>query len=322
MIIKSKLTEQSVIDLIRNGEIKPTPVETIPSADDVEKKKLPKPDDAKKNRVPQDGKSIIRINGTPAAESCAKHILNLPQFSKDKWSEVIGKGHSEIGKTGVTSEHADGNAIDWHGKQGIGDPVMQQLANYLANNANKLRVQYVIYAMKIWSSSQGWHTYKMPKGGDPHYNHVHVDFKRNKSKDNTSKKEQPSEIKIHKVVATYKNDLYDMLILNPGKYFSNFRGWILGDDEEKAYQYFIKAINTRRKQLKIDTIYNSKNLSKWDKQNLDNLKYVTDIIGQRIRKEIATPIRIGDVITIPWYYPNPKTGKWYQRKIEFEWDYL
>jgi hypothetical protein len=71
-----------------------------------------------------------------------------------------------------------------------------------------------------------------------------------------------------------------------------------------------------------NTIYNSKNLSKWDKQNLDNLKYVTDIIGQRIRKEIATPIRIGDVITIPWYYPNPKTGKWYQRKIEFEWDYL
>ena len=37
MIMKSKLTEQSVIDLIRNGEIKPTPVETTPSVDDIEK---------------------------------------------------------------------------------------------------------------------------------------------------------------------------------------------------------------------------------------------------------------------------------------------
>jgi hypothetical protein len=113
---------------------------------------------------------------TPNADACLEHVLSKPQFS-GKWSTIGGKAVRNIGTTSSPSEHALGNALDFHGKQGVGDPVMQELADYLVSNASSLSVKNVIYNKKIWNSPRGWHDYSWTSiGGSPHTDHVHVDF--------------------------------------------------------------------------------------------------------------------------------------------------
>ena len=299
--MKMNLSEQSLMDRIRKGEIQPAPAPTPVTTPEKKKDDTTQP-------VPN---IKLATKLTKEAKFCKDHILSIPKFSKNKWTAIGTISHRKVAGTDVWSEHAKGNAIDWHASPAD----MHQLAIYLVNNFNMLHVQNVIYNRQIWNYPRGWHKYE---GVDPHTSHVHVDFTPTTRKINTDTNID-SQQKIHKVIATFKNELYDMLVLNPGNYFNEFRGWILGDDEEKAFKYYWSAINKRVKDLKINTLYNSKNISKWDKYNINNLNSVVNKIGKFLREE-----HIGSSYTIPiiWNYPNPKTGKWQQRKITFKWDYL
>lgn len=104
--------------------------------------------------------------------NCLDDVLSVPKF-KGKWSEIGGFNNRTIGTTSTKSEHAFGNALDWHGKD---SSIMQELADYFVSNAERLKIKYIIYNYKIWSSATGWTTYNVPAGGSPHTDHVHVDF--------------------------------------------------------------------------------------------------------------------------------------------------
>ena len=116
----------------------------------------------------------IDVLTTPAIETL-ENILSQPQF-KGKWSTIGGKAVRTIAGETTMSEHSYGNALDFHGKKGNLDPIMQTLADYLVDNSSELKVKNVIYNYKIWNSPKGWHTYNTSGGKSPHTDHVHVDF--------------------------------------------------------------------------------------------------------------------------------------------------
>lgn len=102
-------------------------------------------------------------------KNCLNDVLSQPQF-KGKWNQIGGYANRNIAGETTKSEHAFGNALDFHGKT---SDVMQTLADYLVSNATRLEAKNVIYNRKIWNSPRGWHPYT---GQNPHIDHVHVDF--------------------------------------------------------------------------------------------------------------------------------------------------
>lgn len=85
----------------------------------------------------------------------------------------IGKkfGISNIGGHATSghipgSDHYTGRALDFMGGN-------QSLANYAIQNANRLRVKYIIFNRRYWDRNQGWVPYT---GSNPHTGHVHVSF--------------------------------------------------------------------------------------------------------------------------------------------------
>lgn len=112
---------------------------------------------------------------TDPAVDCLNNVLAQPQF-KGKWSNIWGYANRSVAGTSTKSEHSYGNALDYVGKKGNLDPIMQTLADYLVDNSSELKVKNVIYNYKIWNSPKGWHDYDTSGGKSPHTDHVHVDF--------------------------------------------------------------------------------------------------------------------------------------------------
>lgn len=82
-------------------------------------------------------------------------------FKVDQWSAPrLQQGSTKL------SLHTWGLAMDWYG--GLKN---QALANWAVTYPN---IQTVIFNRKIWSPYKGWHDYRT--SGDPHTDHVHVDF--------------------------------------------------------------------------------------------------------------------------------------------------
>lgn len=106
------------------------------------------------------------------SKACIDDVLSNPDF-QGQWSEIGGFADRDIADSTTKSQHAYGNAIDWHGKT---PEIMQKLADYFVTNATKLNVENVIYNYKIWNSPRGWHDYDTSGGKSPHTDHVHVDF--------------------------------------------------------------------------------------------------------------------------------------------------
>jgi len=76
-----------------------------------------------------------------------------------------------IAGTRVRSQHSFANAEDVHSS--LFDK-MQAVADYTVDNAQRLAVHHVLFDHRIWlSESPVWHPLN---GGDPHTDHVHVDF--------------------------------------------------------------------------------------------------------------------------------------------------
>jgi hypothetical protein len=204
---------------------------------------------------------------TAATKFCKQDVLSRPEFAADKWSAIGIWSNRNIAGTNVKSQHATGNAIDWHGKEGPGDPVMQELADYLVANANKYNIANVIYNRKIWNKSTGWHRYS---GKSPHVEHVHVDFKTNPiAIDN-----QKNNDTIQKAIWY----MYNRITKSPEKYFKPYKGsWLVpGDDKPKEASSFLKKMFYNRWQDDLMSIHSSGTLQ--DKQNISNLnKAVIDV---------------------------------------------
>lgn len=253
------------------------------------------------------------------AAALKKHVLSMPEFGPEKWSAIGGYANRNVGKTDVISQHAAGNALDWHGAKGNLDPIMKKLADWLVANAAQFYVKNVIYNKMIWNYPKGWHTYEYKKlGGDPHVNHVHVDF-------GTSSKPTPQkndQLEIHKQVQRARWDVYKVLTKQPEEYFQNFKsfwaspttGRTFGSDNEEA------AADWLEKSFK--STWDSK-FKSWEKtahphdiQNMEKLRLVIEWAINLIRKH-----QTGKYTVNFWNYDND-TKKWIQVRRAYYWNYL
>jgi len=254
---------------------------------------------------------------TDATKFCKTDILSKPQFSKEKWSAIgvwSPKGGRNVAGTDIPSEHNIGNAIDWHGAKGIGDPVMQELADYLVANHSVYSAKNVIYNRRIWNSPKGWHAYK---GENPHTNHVHIDFitgAKPKPKPDPNKTYREHNLKILNVIER----VYKVVTSDPEDYFSKFSSWNpfapgIGDDEEGAYYWFTNWFADIKRDI-LDPIKKSTNTE--NKKTISNLESLVD--------DIASAIWDGDSLTqtLQYYYYSDKQKKFISTSLTFTWDYL
>lgn len=174
------------------------------------------------------------VEQTAATKFCKQDVLSKPEFSANKWSAIGIWSKRNIAGTNTPSQHSYGNAIDWHGAKGIGDPIMQELADYLVDNASKYHIANVIYNRKIWNQPNGWYHYS---GQNPHTNHVHVDFKSSNSKNFVNQKNND-------VIQRAVWNVYNITTRFPAKYFKRFKGspWIYGDDKPKEASKYLLAL--------------------------------------------------------------------------------
>jgi len=249
---------------------------------------------------------------TDAVLFCKKDILSKSQFSKEKWSAIGIWSNRNIAGTSTKSQHATGNAIDWHGAKGVGDPVMQELADYLVANHSVYSAENIIYNRRIWNSPKGWHAYK---GENPHVDHVHIDFiKGAKPKPDPNKTYREQN---EKIIAAIKR-VYKVTTLYPEDYFSKFSSWNpfapgVGDDEEGAYYWFTNWFADIQRDI-LDPIKKSTNTE--NKKSITNLESLVD--------DIASAIWDGDSLTksLQYYYYSDKQKKFISTSLTFTWDYL
>lgn len=105
-------------------------------------------------------------------QSIGGSVGGLQPWVKSARQEIGSRfGISNIGGHATSghikgSDHYTGRALDFMGGK-------QSLANYAIQNANRLRVKYVIHNGRYWDRNQGWVRYT---GSNPHTGHVHVSF--------------------------------------------------------------------------------------------------------------------------------------------------
>jgi len=250
---------------------------------------------------------------TEFTKFCKKDILSKSQFSADKWSSIQIWSNRKIAGSNTTSQHATGNAIDWFGKKGVGDPVMQQLTDYLYTNRYFYNIENLIYNRLIWNEGKGWHSYN---GVNPHITHVHVDFKINKQSNLSNYKNAKL---INDKFQTALDDMYYVIVTNPEKYFSEYRSWNplskgIGDDEEGAAEQLKNAYNQLVYDPYIKKYYN--NCTKSERANMDAFIKFYNALYQAIyngRKFTAN---------LTYYKWNSSTNKYVILSKKFVFDYL
>lgn len=210
---------------------------------------------------------------TAATKYCKQDVLSKSQFSSNKWKAIGIWSKRNIAGTNTPSQHSYGNAIDWHGAKGIGDPIMQELANYLVDNASKYNIANVIYNRKIWNQTRGWYSYS---GQNPHIDHVHVDFKTSNSKNFTNQKNND-------VIQRAIWNMYNITTKFPEKYFKRFKGspWIYGDDKPaEASKHLIALFNLNWSDIFDEMISTA---SPEDLQNIELLNKAVKAVAKLIQ---------------------------------------
>lgn len=251
---------------------------------------------------------------TPAAAYCKDTILSMPQFSKSQWSTIGTIAYRSVGTTNVKSQHAYGNAIDWHGAAGIGDPVMQQLANYLVANHKEFNVQNVIYNRLIWNFPAGWHKYNIPKGGSPHLDHVHVDFIPGAVISASSNSNKLNNT----LLQTAISNMEDVITKYPATWFEQYSSWNpfaagIGDNEFAAANKFIELYEQYVLNAAINKI---KNASPQDNKNIKEL--------QRACNTVYNWILNDETGTVSYEFNQwiPASRSYVAKTKTFKWDYL
>lgn len=100
------------------------------------------------------------------------HVLAQMQYVAATWGLRVYGWRARGSVPG--SKHPLGLAFDAMlptGAQRI--PIGNAIASYYVANAERLRVDNVIFNGRIWNKARGWHGYFGPS---PHKDHVHVDF--------------------------------------------------------------------------------------------------------------------------------------------------
>jgi len=244
---------------------------------------------------------------TAATKYCKQDVLSKSQFSADKWKAIGIFSNRNIGGTNIKSQHAFGNAIDWHGKKGTNDPVMQELADYLVDNASKYNIANVIYNRRAWSLNSGWTTYH---GQSPHTDHVHVDFKRSVNTKNIANQ------KNNDIIQRAVWNMYNITTRFPEKYFKRFKGsaWILGDDKpNEASQHLIALYNEAWLEIFDDIISNT------SPEDLKNIQLLNKAV-----KAVAKLIKDGDAGKISFKFKkwDPKLQQYKTIGQLFNWQFM
>jgi hypothetical protein len=100
------------------------------------------------------------------------HVAAQMDYAASTWGVAVYGWRSRGSVPG--SKHPRGLAMDVMipaGREGI--PTGNAIAQYYVANAERLRVDNVIWFGRIWNKGRGWHAYFGPS---PHKDHVHVDF--------------------------------------------------------------------------------------------------------------------------------------------------
>jgi len=245
---------------------------------------------------------------TSATKFCKQLVLSKPEFSADKWKAIGIWSKRNIAGTNTPSQHSMGNAIDWHGKKGIGDPVMQKLANWLVKNADIIQAQNIIYNRKIWNPSQGWHAYS---GVSPHTDHVHVDFKKINATANIDN--QKNNDLLQRAIWT----IYNTITRYPERHFKQFKSWNPlkgGDNEGAAAKYFSKLYTDKINQPILEKIELTSSLE--DKLNIENIRNACIEIYYMIKNGKSGKIKI------EFYKWNPTYKRYKLTNQTIDWNYM
>jgi len=245
---------------------------------------------------------------TSATKFCKQLVLSKPEFSADKWKAIGIWSKRNIAGTNTPSQHSMGNAIDWHGKKGIGDPVMQKLANWLVKNADIIQAQNIIYNRKIWNPSQGWHAYS---GVSPHTDHVHVDFKKVNATANIDN--QKNNDLLQRSIWT----IYNTITRYPERHFKQFKSWNPlkgGDNEGAAAKYFSKLYTDKINQPILEKIELTSSLE--DKLNIENIRNACIEIYYMIKNGKSGKIKI------EFYKWNPTYKRYKLTNQTIDWNYM
>jgi hypothetical protein len=245
---------------------------------------------------------------TSATKFCKQLVLSKPEFSADKWKAIGIWSKRNIAGTNTPSQHSMGNAIDWHGKKGIGDPVMQKLANWLVKNADIIQAQNIIYNRKIWNPSHGWHAYS---GVSPHTDHVHVDFKKVNATANIDN--QKNNDLLQRAIWT----IYNTITRYPERHFKQFKSWNPlkgGDNEGAAAKYFSKLYTDKINQPILEKIELTSSLE--DKLNIENIRNACIEIYYMIKNGKSGKIKI------EFYKWNPTYKRYKLTNQTIDWNYM
>lgn len=232
---------------------------------------------------------------TDNAKFCKKFVLAQPQFSADKWSVIGGYNYRTIGGSNVLSQHASGNAWDWHGSAST----MKALTKFFIKHGTKLNIQYIIYDEKIYSAPS--YNERDYHGEDDHTSHVHVDFKVGTT--------PIYDVDVNKRLEIIFDRFFNMLVKNPSKYFKQY-SLIIDDDEKGASSFLANEFNSYVWRLNFwNRVVDEKN-----KKNIQTLAKIISLIVQDIKDGNSGKYRV-------IFYKN--TGSGYQNKeYIFNWNYL
>ena len=238
---------------------------------------------------------ITESTYTENAIFCKKFVLAQLQFGPNKWNAIGGYNYRTIGNSNTLSQHAYGNAWDWHGSASI----MKDLTKFFIKFGKQLNIQNIIYNHKIYMAPS--YTEQPYGGKNKHEDHVHVDFKIGTK--------PIYDVNINNRLEKIFDHFYNILVKNPAKYFGKYSS-IINDNESGAANFLANEFN-----LYVDRF------NFWfrivDDNNKKNMKTITKLINF-----IVQDIKDGNpgkykVI----FYKNIGAG--YQPKeYIFNWNYL
>lgn len=260
---------------------------------------------------------------TPAAKKCLDVVIR--EFGKNSFP-AIGTYNYRTKRGGKSlSEHAFGNAIDFHvpAVNGFATPDGKQLGDrvkdFLLQNTEELDIQLIIWYREDWAR---WNNFeKRSYGGQhPHKDHVHVDFIRAGYGDGNRNNKTSINKKNNEFLMKLIGGYYDLSTKNPAGYFKQFKSWNplspgVGDNEEGAANKLLKRFETMYVP-KLKQIESDKNTSQEDLQNIQRIREIVEILYNAILNGQS------ETFDISYFKFDPNTNSYKLKTMTFDWNYL
>ena len=260
---------------------------------------------------------------TPAAKKCLEVVIR--QFGKNSFP-MIGTYNYRTKRGGKSlSEHAYGNAIDFHvpDVNGFATPDGKQLGDrvkdFLLQNTEELDIQLIIWYREDWAR---WNDFKKRyyDGEHPHKDHVHVDFIRTGYGDTNRDldiNEKNNNYLVNLIASYHKISSTKQ---GAEEYFGQFRSWNplspgIGDDEEGAADKLLYRFTTIY-EPKLDQMEKSSSTSKEDLQNIQYIRQIVNILHNAILKGKSSNF------TVTYKKYNKNTKSYESKSKAFNWNYM